>query len=269
MTDACSMPLLLTASVSTRGMRGALFSDEEREAMYESALRFYCRKLLLCNPGQIIVFVENSGFNLAPVRERLLRDFPAAAAQIEFISLNPNLFDISRGKGYNEALSISLAIAQSTAIKSAGCFFKATGRYPIFNIDYFIRSASAKFNRGIELYADVKDHNLYHRLGLKWTARRMDTRLFAMTVDFWQKEIAPGADAINDVDYYLESYCFDRCRHTSHSASLRFGREPHLGGVAGHSGPATLTTSSHQGPKATAKRLLANALRCLIPGFWF
>ena len=35
------MPLLLTASIDTRGMRGAMFSAEERERMYVDTLNFY------------------------------------------------------------------------------------------------------------------------------------------------------------------------------------------------------------------------------------
>ena len=35
------MPLLLTASIDTRGMRGAMFSAEERERMYIDTLNFY------------------------------------------------------------------------------------------------------------------------------------------------------------------------------------------------------------------------------------
>ena len=35
------LPILMTASVSTRGMAGADFSDEEREKMYLETLGFY------------------------------------------------------------------------------------------------------------------------------------------------------------------------------------------------------------------------------------
>jgi hypothetical protein len=41
------LPLLMTASVSTRSMKGACFTDEERETMYVSAIQFYISKLLI------------------------------------------------------------------------------------------------------------------------------------------------------------------------------------------------------------------------------
>jgi hypothetical protein len=41
------IPLLMTASVATRGMKGADFTDEEREKMYLSTIRFYIKELLI------------------------------------------------------------------------------------------------------------------------------------------------------------------------------------------------------------------------------
>ena len=41
MTSKKMLPLLMTASVSTKGMKGACFSDTEREQMYLNALSFY------------------------------------------------------------------------------------------------------------------------------------------------------------------------------------------------------------------------------------
>lgn len=35
------LPILMTASVSTHGMKGACFSDEERYAMYLNSLTHY------------------------------------------------------------------------------------------------------------------------------------------------------------------------------------------------------------------------------------
>jgi hypothetical protein len=40
------LPLLMTASVSTRGMVGACFTDEEREKMYRESLMIYEKMLI-------------------------------------------------------------------------------------------------------------------------------------------------------------------------------------------------------------------------------
>ena len=42
------LPLLMTASVSTRGMVGACFTDEEREKMYRESLMIYEKMLIGC-----------------------------------------------------------------------------------------------------------------------------------------------------------------------------------------------------------------------------
>ena len=78
------IPLLMTASVSTRGMIGACFSDEEREMMYISALSFYIDQLLSKNEKYSIVFADNSGWDLSRIIARL----PVFdKKRIEFISL--------------------------------------------------------------------------------------------------------------------------------------------------------------------------------------
>ena len=150
-----SLPLLMTASVSTRGMKGARYTDEERERMYVEALTFYIHHLLRADPQQVIVFVENSGWDLQRI-QRLLPPFDHA--RLDFISLPPDAFDVSQGKGYNELLLINMAVECSAFIWEAGAFFKVTGRYPIFNLALFIAEAAEAINRGAVWYCDVKDH---------------------------------------------------------------------------------------------------------------
>lgn len=50
------IPLLMTAPVSTRGMKGACFSDEEREMIYVETLRYYLSTFMIKSPTQKIVF---------------------------------------------------------------------------------------------------------------------------------------------------------------------------------------------------------------------
>ncbi len=111
-----TLPVLMTASVCTRGMKGACFSDEERERMYASALCFYIRKLTY-NPDQRIIFAENSGWDLNHLKELLP---PFNDSQIEFLSAPIEMFDISKGKGYNELLLINYAISNSLSMTKMG-----------------------------------------------------------------------------------------------------------------------------------------------------
>ena len=139
MTSKKMLPLLMTASVSTKGMKGACFSDTEREQMYLNALSFYITELLNKDRNQCIVFAENSDWDLSAMKKKLP---PYNEEQIEFVSIPSEMFDISKGKGYNELLLINKTLEMSEQIKSNEAFFKVTGRYPIYNIRYFLNKAS-------------------------------------------------------------------------------------------------------------------------------
>lgn len=147
----------MTASVSTRGMKGALYSDAQRELMYADALTYYIHNLLP-QGGYKIVFVENSGWNLDSLKNKLPSYNPS---EIEFVSLAPEDFDITRGKGYNEVLMINQAVSKSKFINSAEGFFKVTGRYPIYNIKHFIDNASQFIHRGGGICMQILRTTLY------------------------------------------------------------------------------------------------------------
>lgn len=116
--------LLMTASVSTRGMRGGCFSNEERESMYVATLAYYIEHILKKDQYRQIVFAENSGWNIENLKAKLpIFD----KNKIEFVSLNPDEFDISKGKGFNEMLMINKALEISEFLKKSSYFFKVTG----------------------------------------------------------------------------------------------------------------------------------------------
>lgn len=183
-----TLPVLMTASVSTRGMKGACFEDSEREAMYAGALSFYIENLLK-DKRQRIVFAENSGWDLKNIEARLPEH---NARQIEFLSVPAELFDISKGKGYNELLLINEAVKRSRVLQNSGAFFKVTGRYPIYNLSYFLKCAN-RLMRGdrVKLYADIKDHSLYDWLHLGWCGHSFECRLFAVEKQYYMDNIAP------------------------------------------------------------------------------
>lgn len=124
----------MTASVSTRGMKGACFTDDERERMYLNALSYY----LLALPDAKIVFAENSGWNLEGFARKLPEECRRRLGDVEFISLPIDLFDNSRGKGYNETIIMHEAVLRSKFIGEAGQFFKVTGdiRSTIWDISF-------------------------------------------------------------------------------------------------------------------------------------
>lgn len=270
-----TIPVLMTASVSTRGMVGACFSDTEREEMYIGALSYYIQHLLPQNKEQRIVFAENSGWDLCSFKHKLPE---YDKSRIEFISLDPELFDISKGKGYNELLLINQTIEQSEFIRKAGAFFKVTGRYPIYNLGYFVRKASyAILNRGIKLYADMKDHKLYDYLRLGWNGRSFECRLFGVDNKFYIENIAQLYKACYDYNEsgsekgkLLEDVLYDFVKASpSKDIVIRFKREPHFGGLEGSNISALSFSKNQDSTKAKIKRMIGNGIRVFLPFFKF
>lgn len=264
-----ALPLLLTASVSTRGMRGACFTDNEREAMYAGALAWYVQNL---PEGQPITLCDNSGWDL----RRLLGALPPGTPgdRVELIQLPPEEFDISRGKGYNELLMMDKAIARSASIQRAGAFFKATGRYPILNLARFLGQARTYLlGRGGQLFCDVKDHKLYDLLRLGWTGHAFECRLYGCRLDFWSRRLAPLYAQCNDYDGHLcELVMFDAVKASSQAGeavSLRFDREPHFAGLEGSEIDAPIFSKDQDSLRGRVKRLAGNAIRIFTPWFKF
>lgn len=262
-----NIPLLMTASISTNGMKGACFSDDERAEMYKEAFLFYVKTFLTDNYKRI-VFVENSGYYLNRFIDSL-GNFQKIS-QVEFISLPFDEFDVSRGKGYNEAKLIDLACNKSNFIGESGDFFKVTGRYPIYNINFFWNAAIKRFNKGAELYCDIKDHKLYDWLRLGWNGHSFDCRIFACTVDFWKEVIMPDLELLDDYNsLLLEDLMFRNCRNVKRNKYLRFRREPHFGGLEGSSSETVSFSKNQDSSKAKFKRLMGNSIRIFTPWFWF
>ena len=262
-----TLPVLMTASVSTRGMKGACFTDNEREAMYIGALSFYIMNLLK-KKGQKIVFAENSGWDLSSLKAKLPSFNPD---QIEFISLPVELFDIGKGKGYNELLLISETLKRSKVIKESGAFFKVTGRYPIYNLGYFLESAGKRiYQDNMSLYADIKDHRLYDRLHLDWCGHSFECRLFAAENSYFLNNIAPLYVQCNDYTGNLcEKILFNYVKSAGGKISLRFNREPHFGGVEGSDIAAISFSKKQDSLKGKLKRLAGNVIRIFLPFFYF
>lgn len=259
----------MTASVNTHGMSQARFSPEEREEMYINTLRFYGRELL-DKGNYTLVFADNSGWDLSRIKAALPEKH---LKKIEFLSLDPADFDISRGKGYNEVLLIKTAIEQSACLLHQQAFLKVTGRYPVFNIRYFLDYGSREIlERGKELYIDIKDHSLYRKLGLNWSSQFADVRLFGVTNTFFLNYVFTEKYKLNDNEGKMfEGLMYNLIKPQMDNRQLvyRFNREPRFGGLEGSNIPAFSFAEDHNSFKSRIKRLTGNVLRTLAPDFLF
>lgn len=273
----------MTASVSTRGMKGACFSDEERYGMYLETLRYYITTLLSPSRHDFcvkLVFTDNSGWDLSTFHKDLTGEFGAdiVDSNVEFISLPPELFDISKGKGYNELLMINMAVDKSAFINQTGTFFKVTGRYPIYNLPRFIKSTIKAFDNGYCFYCDIKSHNLYRRLGLDWNSHSFEARLWGSTVEFYNKYIRELYTGCYDYDgRFVECVLYDalakmtdRFKHAREAGMIvRFSREARFGGIEGSVSTAASFSKDQQSLKSKMKTFAGNFFRIFTPWFKF
>lgn len=263
------IPILMTASVSTRGMKGAAFSDEEREKMYLEALKFYLEALPKDQP---IVFAENSGWPL----DKFSR--VEHGERVEFISVDPDICDQTRGKGYNEILLMNQAIEKSAAIREAGAFMKVTGRYPIYNFPRYLEEAEAFFAKGGRFYGDMKDHKVFDVLFAgntdKWNGHAAYTVLFATTVDFYKEKLAGSYLDCNDYTYQWIEVVWHRIlspyrKDKKSGVKLRLPVEPICGGMQGSKAMTVATSQDNESTKAKMSRFVGNCIRTFTPWFWF
>lgn len=268
------LPILMTASISTRGMKNASFTDAEREQMYFETLQYYINNIINQNNGistcTKIVFAENSGWNIENFKKKFSTEH---LDNVEFISLEPEIFDISKGKGYNEMLLINNTLDRSVFIKNAGAFFKVTGRYPIFNLHYFLDQASKMiFKKQKDLYIDIKDHKLYDYLKLGWEGHSADVRIFAVKNSFYVENIGHRYEELDDYKgHLLEGLMYDIAKSVKGSGRefLRFKREAQFGGMEGSNINALSFSKNQNSFKGKLKRLIGNFIRFFLPWFWF
>lgn len=266
--------------MDTRGMKWACFSTEERYKMYLDTLKFYISTFSENSVNVKLVFAENSGWNLSTFHDDLAQQFGAEVVdrQVEFIALDPELFDITKGKGYNELLLINHAIDQSETIRQAGAFFKVTGRYPIFNIARFLNDAMKAFDRGYSFYCDIKSHNLYRRMQLNWNSHVFEARLWGGKVDFYKENIGQHYTQCYDYDgrfvevilYNVLSQLTDQFHKAKEAGiSVRFPREPRFGGIEGSVVSAVSFSKNQQSLKSRVKIFIGNFIRIFMPWFKF
>ncbi len=237
--------------------------------MYCDAFQFYFNLLKNTNLLDGIVFCENSGFDL----EKMKFFFPGLSElkNIEFISLSPNLFDIEKGKGYNEQLMIDLAFKQSQLLSQECHVFKVTGRYPIFNAKKLIGDV-CKRGDGVQLFCDQRDHSLYDWLGIKKQGHYGETRFYCVSKEFYMmnfyghyRELHSGRTS--------EMLMFEIAQknYSNKNCFFRFPREARI------NMPSTipLTFLGFSVPPAKQKSffkgyfLFADMIRFLFPWFWF
>lgn len=261
------LPILLTASVDTRGMKGAKFSAKEREKMYIDTLNFYIGDFSRRKENFVLVFVENSGWSPTSITQNLMT---APNVKLEYIALSPNMFLQKKGKSYNEMKLIDLGIEKSVYINHAGAFFKVTGRYPILNL-YKMAKEVEKRGGDMRFYCDCKDHNVYEWLHLPINGHMGECRYYAVSLDFYDKYLRGKYKELDDSEGKIVENLFLRViRETKHCPGVycRFRTQAHLTGAGAHSigkGFSFFYSTDNDSCSQKCKRCIRQMLRWIMP----
>lgn len=265
------IPILLTASVDTRGMSGARFAALEREKMYVDTLNYYIDDFRSREGEYELVFAENSGWSKTSILSKL---HDADNVFIEYLSIDKELFDQSKGKGYNEMLLLDIASEQSASIQNSGAFFKLTGRFPILNLYALLKEVEKYSGKNMQFYGDCKDHNLYDWLHLPINGHAGECRYYAVSLDFWNKHFKSNYKKIDDYKGPLiEDFFLEVMRETKREIGVhcRYKTQAAFSGNGGHSlgkGLAFFYSTNNDSALMKFKRGLRQAIRWCFPWWW-
>lgn len=265
------LPILLTASVDTRGMKGAMFSALDREKMYVDTLNFYINEFAKHKETFSLVFVENSGWKPLSILKQLSN---AENVNVEYISLDPKDFDISKGKSYNEMKLIDMAIGRSKAIKTANAFFKVTGRFPILNLFKLLKEVQKRGGDKMRFYCDCKDHKVYELLHIPINGHAGECRYYAVSLSFYKEYFKGKYSLLDDnIGKSVETFFFHVIRQVKKQDGVycRFRTQAHLTGAGGHTlghGMAFFCSTDNDSVALKFKRGIRQLLRWLLPWWW-
>ncbi len=260
------IPILMTASVDTRGMPGAAFSASEREDMYVGTLNYYITEFRK-RPDFLfsLVFAENSGWEPEKITQKLLH---ADNVQVEYLALDPQDFDPMKGKSYNEMLLIDQTLERSEAIRCAGRFFKVTGRFPVKNLFALLSEAQRRGGEGMRYYGDCKDHGIFELLHIPVSGHAAECRYWAASVDFYDEHFREGYLRLEGRS--VEVYFFEILRPLRGlpGVSVRFRRQAHISGKGGHNlgtGSSFFSSVDNDSFQIKVKRNLRQLIRWICP----
>lgn len=265
------IPILLTASVDTRGMSGAKFAAREREQMYVNTLNYYIDDLGKRSGDFELVFAENSGWSKQSILSKLHK---ADNVFIEYLAIDQNLFDQTKGKGYNEMLLLDIASARSTTIQDSGAFFKLTGRFPILNLYDLLTEVERRGGSDMQFYADCKDHRLYDWLHMPVNGHAGECRYYAVSLKFWDEHFRNQYSQLDDYSGPLiEDFFLQVIRATKNlpGVSCRFRTQAAFSGNGGHSlgkGMAFFYSTDNDSAVMKFKRGLRQVIRWCLPWWW-
>ena len=239
MTSAPSC-VLLTATIAPGEVAFTARSDPRvRMDDYLWALRFW----LASTDVPALVFCENSGHDLAPVRALVGRE-GRPGQEVEVLSFHGQDFDPRRGKGVGEMRAIGHALAQSRLLRSSTRIVKVSGRYRSTSYPALVAQAEAAPHP--QVICDLTE-------GM--TAA--DGRVFLASRDFLERYLLPRQDEIDDQRGAYFEHALAKAFHRAMSEGIGCTIPAHaidVQGISGSSGVPFRSGGLHRAVRGILQR---------------
>ena len=216
--DRRKLYLLLTATVDVGGVNSARNDPLERLADYDWALEQWLR----CTTVDGLVFVENSGYDVAGLRSTAEQS-GVDGRPVEFLVFDGQDFPRHLGKGYGENVNLDHVLRNSELLGEDDLLLRVNGRNYVENIDAFC----AAMRPTTDILCDFKEY-------LTWG----DGRVLGGSRKFFANYVVPyGRDVDDSRGYYFE-HALARAIHRGIADGLAwkpFPEPPRISGVSGTS----------------------------------
>lgn len=262
------LAILLTATVKVQ-VRGGNFSVEERAKMYADTLRYYSQAIGRRYP---IVFLENSDYDLSAFKKEF--DQKLDIEWLQFLPSGNVPFCQEKGKGYNEYLMIKHGLSQSEKISHRTHFLKITGRYAMTNICTMIGEIERRARNKVFM-GDIKDTNIYEKLGINKTGHWGDSRFWVANVDYYKQNMADCYLSMDDSKEgrWAEHFLLNlSCKERNNKGFIfRFRHQVQFNGAGGTLTSEQLAIGNHRqdSPSKRMKNMIRHIMRVMFPNFWF
>jgi hypothetical protein len=245
--------IFLTATIAPPQAAVTRNDPQVRLRDYLASLEFY-----LSLPTEVIdriLFVDNSGSDIAPIEEFLRQR--VADKVVELISFQGNDHSVSYGKAYGEFKLLDFGLKHSSLLSENDHFWKVTGRLRVLNL----ADMAAAVKTNYDVLCDLHNFPLVGT-GKVFANHWMDLRLFSCTRSAYQKLFAGkyeefGPRMNQDVLYEVVM----QARH--HMNILpRFVEQPVISGMSGRH------DRDYYGGMQKIKTVVRTNVRKLLPFVW-
>jgi hypothetical protein len=252
--------LLMTACIEPNPLNFKSDSIHRMNALirlkdYENALVYW----LTCSTVRLngIVFIENSGFDLTPLKNLVAINNPQAL-DVEFLQQHASERPKGLHYGYSEIEMIDYAFKRSTLINQSDYIIKVTGRLYFPKLGKLLK----RLPNGFDLAIDSRDYKFW-----KYRKSYVVTTIFVVSKKFYntflfnaKSQMVPGINSHIEKAYYkiLKPLSFKN----DNRIILRFPFSMNPIGIGAHG------NVNYRSKKKLIESKIRDLTRIIFPNFW-